>query len=875
MGAQTGLLFSLSLLWTVRSGFAGEPCRGFKHLENGRTFFRYRGLYATFTCNPGFRIHGHHTSSCVSGQWVREPPVCVASGCPGPGEVQHGSSAVSEDRSFVVFSCDDGFRLYGSSLLYCKGKTWSDAKPVCKESDIMSSFKRKPVVLSSSHKEKSLRAPSNLKDHFKSHYNTASKDAYLQPGLLVASFPKSHLSGGLLVKPKMAPLQRKPVKKHWLQKAAAHSELAPEVHENLEATEKLARSQETVTTVTTAGVTTPGSISASSTMRPPVLTTTDTRFTEYKMDGEAPKPVFLSDPTRADVHLENRSKEKDLSSPTESVIKGPPESHTVGYPFEGSRTSQQTEVSDQFLNTRTTVILGTSIPHLNLNVMSVTSTSAYLESTMDEQNEYPKNRPVYPYSQDRITGGVNKKAISVQSTTDHPHMLDRQQTLPENKQTPLSLGDQPPVLLIAENSTESTEHEDPKELWETPVETEKSYKGNEGVTQVAVTSAESQASLLHPASAGVTPSVPPTAPGPTPGLPPSSSQPAPSGSSTTQPVRSVLTDPDDEGLRVRGLSPAEARWDFQPLVEAAQARATHLERVQRVTEAADVTHASPLRLAHQQPHMQSTTPSANVLIAQATHADSPERSMEAPSSFGPKHGHEESHLPTQDPITVTPLDLLRRLQTLPTRSDDSQTNVTYSLAFPSTGETPSFTPSPSTKARPSELPIRKRRPVCPYPPLPAHGTFYFRTIEKPAPLQYKHYIQYACYPGYTLANGDVYSYCQQNGTWSGITPACLEVTPCSLNNGGCSQVCSAGPPGPHHRAQCQCKQGFMLLEDLRTCRDIDECVEERHRCVQACVNTLGSFRCSCRTGFQLNTDGKTCMVLNSLGSVNGKQIGSD
>ena len=43
------------------------------------------------------------------------------------------------------------------------------------------------------------------------------------------------------------------------------------------------------------------------------------------------------------------------------------------------------------------------------------------------------------------------------------------------------------------------------------------------------------------------------------------------------------------------------------------------------------------------------------------------------------------------------------------------------------------------------------------------------------------------------------------------------------------------------------------------CVDIDECVEERHRCVQACVNTLGSFRCSCRTGFQLNTDGKTCM----------------
>lgn len=68
---------------------------------------------------------------------------------------------------------------------------------------------------------------------------------------------------------------------------------------------------------------------------------------------------------------------------------------------------------------------------------------------------------------------------------------------------------------------------------------------------------------------------------------------------------------------------------------------------------------------------------------------------------------------------------------------------------------------------------RKRRPLCPYPPLPVHGTFYFHTIPNPAPFQYKHYIQYACYAGYTLANGDVYSYCLQDGQWSGITPMCI------------------------------------------------------------------------------------------------------
>lgn len=66
-----------------------------------------------------------------------------------------------------------------------------------------------------------------------------------------------------------------------------------------------------------------------------------------------------------------------------------------------------------------------------------------------------------------------------------------------------------------------------------------------------------------------------------------------------------------------------------------------------------------------------------------------------------------------------------------------------------------------------------RRPVCPYPPLPVHGTFYFRNVENPGPREYRHYIQYACYPGYTLADGDIHSYCQQGGTWSGVTPVCL------------------------------------------------------------------------------------------------------
>lgn len=66
-----------------------------------------------------------------------------------------------------------------------------------------------------------------------------------------------------------------------------------------------------------------------------------------------------------------------------------------------------------------------------------------------------------------------------------------------------------------------------------------------------------------------------------------------------------------------------------------------------------------------------------------------------------------------------------------------------------------------------------RRPVCLYPPVPAHGSFYFRNVGNPGPREFRHYIQYACYPGYTLARGDIHSYCQQDGTWSGVTPVCL------------------------------------------------------------------------------------------------------
>ena len=40
--------------------------------------------------------------------------------------------------------------------------------------------------------------------------------------------------------------------------------------------------------------------------------------------------------------------------------------------------------------------------------------------------------------------------------------------------------------------------------------------------------------------------------------------------------------------------------------------------------------------------------------------------------------------------------------------------------------------------------------------------------------------------------------------------------------------------------------------------DYDECKSDEHKCVQNCINTVGSYRCSCNLGYTLNRDGYNC-----------------
>ncbi|KAG8559732.1 hypothetical protein GDO81_017431 [Engystomops pustulosus] len=84
------------------------------------------------------------------------------------------------------------------------------------------------------------------------------------------------------------------------------------------------------------------------------------------------------------------------------------------------------------------------------------------------------------------------------------------------------------------------------------------------------------------------------------------------------------------------------------------------------------------------------------------------------------------------------------------------------------------------------------------------------------------------------------------------SPLCNEES-CTDSNGGCTHGCIQGPFG----AQCTCPMGYQLLNDSKTCDDINECLIPGI-CSQSCNNERGSFRCDCDEGYILEPNGRTC-----------------
>ncbi|KAM6149501.1 CUB and sushi domain-containing protein 1 [Erethizon dorsatum] len=93
------------------------------------------GATAIFTCNTGYTLVGSHIRECLAnGLWSGSETRCLAGHCGSPDPIVNGH--ISGDgfsyRDTVVYQCNPGFRLVGTSVRIClQDHKWSGQTPVC------------------------------------------------------------------------------------------------------------------------------------------------------------------------------------------------------------------------------------------------------------------------------------------------------------------------------------------------------------------------------------------------------------------------------------------------------------------------------------------------------------------------------------------------------------------------------------------------------------------------------------------------------------------------------------------------------------------------------------------------------------------------
>ncbi|XP_073531495.1 CUB and sushi domain-containing protein 1 isoform X2 [Phyllobates terribilis] len=93
------------------------------------------GATTIFTCNTGYTLVGSHVRECLAnGLWSGIETRCLAGHCGSPDPIVNGH--ISGDgfsyRDTVVYQCNPGFRLVGTSVRIClQDHKWSGPTPVC------------------------------------------------------------------------------------------------------------------------------------------------------------------------------------------------------------------------------------------------------------------------------------------------------------------------------------------------------------------------------------------------------------------------------------------------------------------------------------------------------------------------------------------------------------------------------------------------------------------------------------------------------------------------------------------------------------------------------------------------------------------------
>ncbi|XP_014489529.1 PREDICTED: uncharacterized protein LOC106752378 [Dinoponera quadriceps] len=105
-------------------------------LQNGNTRVRARGRIMRYDCFEGYILVGNRYASCVHGAWDTPVPVCVSTRCAPPPSPAHTFVVSKLDGGILMFFCEPGYRLVGSSEIYCNGRNWNETTPSCRDSDV-------------------------------------------------------------------------------------------------------------------------------------------------------------------------------------------------------------------------------------------------------------------------------------------------------------------------------------------------------------------------------------------------------------------------------------------------------------------------------------------------------------------------------------------------------------------------------------------------------------------------------------------------------------------------------------------------------------------------------------------------------------------
>ncbi|XP_032808661.2 CUB and sushi domain-containing protein 3-like isoform X1 [Petromyzon marinus] len=112
-------------------------CGSLSALPNGRKIGTQTGFGSTaiYRCDPGFTLLGSQVRECLaSGLWSGTSNRCIAGHCGVPDPVTNGA-VVGQSFGYhdtVVYRCQPGFRLVGSSVRMCQqDHQWSGQPPAC------------------------------------------------------------------------------------------------------------------------------------------------------------------------------------------------------------------------------------------------------------------------------------------------------------------------------------------------------------------------------------------------------------------------------------------------------------------------------------------------------------------------------------------------------------------------------------------------------------------------------------------------------------------------------------------------------------------------------------------------------------------------